>query len=135
MLSSLILLLGLAAQTAAPPDGPPPLPSADPPPTTIQDAIDRCELLEYPKPEEALKVVDYGLALEETPSPAQRGLLLACRAQLHFREGDSITALEVMDAALQLTEAEQLDEALRNGQFRLLVVHGPARGQLEPDSL
>lgn len=171
MLSSLSLLLALAAQPAAPPGGPPPLPSADPPPTTIQEAIDRCELLEHPKPRETLKVVDYGLALDEAPSPAQRGLLLACRAgaqiglgqmdaaraltleidplarqggeprdrvglmirlaQLHFRGGDPITALEVMDDALKFTEAEQLDEDLPQvlGNLAILLTES---GQFAP---
>jgi diguanylate cyclase (GGDEF)-like protein len=152
--AAFLILLALAAQPAVPPGGPPPMPSADPPPTTVIEAIDRCELLEYPAPPESIKVVEAGLALSAPMTDAQRGLLLACRAgalltmgemdearaltmeidplseagrsgsprdrvglmirlaQLHFRGGDSITALESMDDALQLTEAEQLDQDL-----------------------
>jgi diguanylate cyclase (GGDEF)-like protein len=152
--ASLLFLLTLAAQPAVPPGAPPPLPSAETPPTTVTEAIDRCEMLEYPAPPESIKVVEAGLALNEPMTEAQRGLLQSCKAgalltmgemdearrltleidpladdgrsgdprdrvglmirlaQLHFRGGDSITALESMDAALQLAEDEPLDDDL-----------------------
>lgn len=92
---TMVLLTALAAQPVAP-DGAPPMPSADPPPRTMIEAIDRCELLEYPNPDDALKVAEAGLALKLEPTDAQRGLLLACRA-------GALMGLGRMEAARELT--------------------------------
>jgi len=150
--ATLLLFHVLALQTEVPVGGPPPLPSADPPPATVVEAIDRCEILEYPAPEMAIEVAEAGLTLDAERSAAQTGLLQACRAgammglgrmdeartltmetdplsaqggaardrvglmirlaQLHFRSGDPVSSLEAMDDALQLAEAEQLDQDL-----------------------
>jgi len=93
MIETLVLLTALAAQPVVP-GAPPPRPSADPPPTTVVEAIDRCELLEYPAPAQALKVAEAGLALG--PTDAQRGLLLACRT-------GSLMGLGRMEEARALT--------------------------------
>jgi len=124
----------------------------EPLPQTVNESILRCEQLEYSQPQDALRIAEHGLALDELRSPAQRGLLMACQAwshmqlgkmdqarqitleidplarevsdpkdrvgllmrlaQLHYRGGDQITALEAMDEALNLAEAHQLNDDL-----------------------
>jgi len=144
-------------------------------PNTVQEAIEQCERLEYAEPTTARRIADHGLTLDAQMQPAERGLLMACRAwsqmqvgemeqaraqtleinrlaseiseprtrvgllirlaSLHYRGGDPITALEAMDQALELTEAEGLDEDLpqvlgnlaiyltESGQFAAAIEH------------
>jgi diguanylate cyclase (GGDEF)-like protein len=147
-------------------------------PDSVQAAIEQCERLEYSDPTAARRLADHGLALDPEMPPAQRGLLLACRAwsqmqtgeleqaraqtleidrlaagmadsdpprdrvglllrlgSLHYRSGDPISALEVMDRALELTRQHQLDEDLpqvlgnlaiyltESGQFKAAAEH------------
>ncbi|MBZ0111247.1 MAG: diguanylate cyclase [Thermoanaerobaculia bacterium] len=151
---------------------------AQPLPESVQAAIDQCERLEYAEPAEALRIADHGLTLDPQMTPAQRGLLLACRAwsqmqtgemneareqtleidrlagemadpddprdrvgllirlaSLHYRGGDPVSALEVMDRALELTRSHGLDEDLphvlgnlaiyltESGQFKPAIEH------------
>lgn len=124
----------------------------EPLPQTVNESIIRCEQLEYSQPQDAMRIAEHGLALDEERSPAQRGLLMACQAwshmqlgkmelarrltleidplarevsdpkdrvgllmrlaQLHYRGGDQITALEAMDEALNLAETHQLNDDL-----------------------
>ncbi|MEN1726847.1 MAG: diguanylate cyclase [Pseudomonadota bacterium] len=144
-------------------------------PETVQQAIDRCERLEYSQPADAIRIAEHGLTLEDDLADTQRGFLKACLAwsqmqlgdmeqareltqevaeltdamgessdrvglmmrlaSLYYRGGDPIASLDVMDAALQLTEAEQLDDVLpqvlgnlaiyltESGQYDLAVEH------------
>jgi diguanylate cyclase (GGDEF)-like protein len=94
--ATLLLLHALALQTEVPVAAPAHVLSADPPPATVTEAIDRCEILEYPAPEAAIKVADAGLALEAERSAAQSGLLKACRA-------GAMMGLGQMDEARALT--------------------------------
>jgi diguanylate cyclase (GGDEF)-like protein len=151
---------------------------AEPLPQSVQAAIDLCERLEYAEPEAARRIADHGLTLDPQMTPAQRGLLLACRAwsqmqtgelsqaraqtldidrlaaemadpddprdrvgllmrlaSLHYRGGDPVSALEVMDRALELTRSHGLDEDLprvlgnlaiyltESGQFKPAIEH------------
>ena len=139
-------------------------------PASVDEAIVRCETLEYSQPDQALMLAAHGLTLEPR-SPSQHGQLLGCKAwsqmmlgqmdearaltlvidqligeveqpgervelllrlaQLHYRGGDQISALEVMDTALDLAERQALDRQLPNvlGNFAIYLTEA---GQFDP---
>ncbi len=71
-------------------------------PDTVDQAITRCERLEYAQPQDAIRVAEHGLSLQADLTPTQRGFLLACRAWSQMQLGQ-------MDEARELTlEVDQL---------------------------
>lgn len=98
-------LLVLAMQT--------PPADAQPLPQSVQAAIDQCERLEYADPAAARRVADHGLALDPQMSPAQRGLLLACRAWSQIQTGEMEQAraltLEIDRLTAEMADSDPRD--------------------------
>jgi len=75
-----------------------PLPSAvvsEPLSQSVEEAIERCERLEYSQPLAAMEIADHGLTLDADMAATERGLLLACRAWSQMQLGEMEQAREL----------------------------------------